>query len=132
MISDTAYSTAKCQLQRLDDRTSDLNLDRENVRELAIVPARPQVKSGRYIDELRSNAELGSNTPHASLEYGSHTKLFFHLTKVDASSLESERRRSGSNAYGAKLTQVVQYFFSNSVAEVFVFRFGTAPARVST
>jgi hypothetical protein len=82
------------QVERLAHRARDLLLDREDVARLAVVGLGPELEAGPGVHELGRDPDPLAGLPHAALEDRADAELLAERTRVEAPSLERERRRA--------------------------------------
>ena len=110
----------RCELdaQLADDRTGDLVLHLEDIRELAVVGFRPEMKTGLRVDELRRDPHLVASLANAAFEHGFDTQLAAHLPDVHVAALVGERRGARRDLQTRNARQQVEQLLGHAVAEI--------------
>ena len=106
------------RFDRRDDLLADLVLQREGVRELAVVALGPEVLVGRGVDELRRHAHAIVDPAHAALDDVSAAKLARDRTGVDVASLVGKCRLPREDLEPADCLKACEDVFDQSVGEV--------------
>src|SRR5215471_15527877 len=70
-----ALRAGQCWLDRGGDARGDFVLHREDVSQISVIPLRPEMGTGGYVDELAADAHPLPRSAHATLEDIADTKL---------------------------------------------------------
>src|SRR5215831_5671120 len=77
-------------LDRAGNAPGDLVLEGKDIGQFAIVAIRPQVVTGRRLDQLCGDAETIGGLPHAAFEQVAHAELAPHFAYVHSRTLVSK------------------------------------------
>ncbi len=102
------------------DRLRDVVLHGEDVRQLAVVGLRPEMRVRRHLDQLRGDPHAIAGLADAALEQVRDAELLGDRRDVGARALEAPRRRARRHAQALDLREDVQQFLGQSVGEVLV------------
>ena len=105
-------------LQRVDDRGGDLVLQLEDVRDLAVVGLRPQVRTVGRPDQLGGDPERVAGFPDTALEHVVDAERLRDRRDVGVLVLERERRGPRDHPELRQLREQVQQLLGQAVGKV--------------
>src|SRR5690348_18442615 len=117
-----AFISRQLRLERVRDVQCDIRLDRENVRELAIVRLCPYLPSGFRIDELRDDAHAVAGVTNAAVEHGRGAERRPDLLETLLSLLERHHGCARDDAQRADLGQMRDDVLGDAIGEVLLVR----------
>ena len=105
--------------KRVRYRVRNLVLYGEDVCQLPVEAAAPELIAIGGVHQLRRDADPIFGAAHASLEHRRHMELLSERAQVDLLPLESEARAPRGDAELSVLGEDAQDFFAHAVGEVF-------------
>lgn len=105
-------------LERRRDAARDLVLNREDVRELAVVRSGPKMRVGRDVDELRGDPDVAASSANTAFEHVIDAERGSDRFQIRVSASERERRRAGRHVQAGDVREHVQQLFGDAVAEI--------------
>ena len=98
----------------------DLVLHREEIADVAVVAAGPELLAGLRRDQLGGDADLGSGAPHRTLDQIGGVDLPRDQAGADVVALEGEGRVAAQHAIEGLQRQRVDQILGQAVGEIFV------------
>jgi len=111
-------SLAELRHDRAGNGPSDLVLQIEYVREIAVVPLRPDVIPGGRVDELGRDAYAVAATAHAALEHIAHAQLAADAANIVCAPLVGKRRIACDHHQPLKFRQCREQVLGDPVGEI--------------
>src|SRR5262245_23367983 len=87
-----AFGAAELRLDRRGDGLGQLVLEREDIREAAVIALGPDMAAGGGVDELRRDTEPIAAFPHAAFQYIAHAELAADLPDIPRAALVGKAR----------------------------------------
>src|SRR5258708_4546403 len=113
--------SSQLHLQGVGNRAGDIVLDGKNIRHLAVITFRPQMRFIGYLDKLRRDPNAIARSAHASLKNGSYSEPFTDCTQILFFATKGKRRSASDHSQLRHFRQGVYNLFGQAIAEVFVF-----------
>src|SRR5262249_44853842 len=123
-LSKNARGWAQPNRQRADDFSRDLVLEGEDVSEIAVISACPDVRAGQGIDQLDRDADSLVDLPHTALDHVAHPQLPSHLGDAYRTALVDEGRVARDDRQSVNLREVRDQVLGQSVGEVLLLGIG--------
>ena len=102
------------------DGLRDLILHREDVRHLAVVALRPEMKTIGDLDELRRDPDAVARLSNTPFQNVVDVEPPADLSEFDVLSAEKERRRAAGDLQARHVGQHIDDLFGQTVAEILV------------
>ncbi len=109
------------QLECRHDLLREFVLNRENVGEVAIEPAGPDMSAAARIDQLRGDSHPVPHLAHAALKHVADAKGLGHVRHGDRCLLVDERRVAGDHVQLGQPREVRNDVLADAIGEILLF-----------
>src|SRR5258708_28640369 len=96
-VCGTVSRSSQLHLQGVGNRAGDIVLDGKNIRHLAVITFRPQMRFIGYLDKLRRYPNAIARSADAALENGSYSETLTDGAQVRFFTAKGERRSAGDH-----------------------------------